>query len=111
MNGGSTNRSGPMAIRPIRDRARVGLAFLCRDDHRQVRPSFERHGERRHRQQRGDRRLAADSVGFLYSSAQHETSVTVNTAGAAESPTGASAISPMLELAGSGNLIAANFKI
>ena len=43
--------------------------------------------------------------------AQHETSVFVNTTGAAESLTGASAISPMLELAGSGNLTAANFKV
>jgi hypothetical protein len=55
--------------------------------------------------------LNADSVGFLYNSAQHETSVFVNTTGAAESLTGASAISPMLELAGSGNLTAANFKV
>jgi hypothetical protein len=50
-------------------------------------------------------------VGCLYSSAQHETSVFVNTTGAAESLTGASAISPMLELAGSGTLTAANFKV
>jgi hypothetical protein len=55
--------------------------------------------------------LNADSVGCLYSSAQHETSVFVNTTGAAESLTGASAISPMLELAGSGTLTAANFKV
>jgi D-aminopeptidase len=52
--------------------------------------------------------LNADSVGFLYNSAQHETSVFVNTTGAAES---LSAISPMLELAGSGTLTAANFKV
>jgi len=55
--------------------------------------------------------LNADSVGFLYNSAQHETSVFANTTGAAESVTGASAISPMLELAGPGNLTAANFKV
>jgi hypothetical protein len=55
--------------------------------------------------------LNADSVGFLYNSPQHETSVFVNTTGAAESLTGSSAISPMLELAGSGNLTAANFKV
>jgi hypothetical protein len=55
--------------------------------------------------------LNADSVGCLYSSAQHETSVFVNTTGAAESLTGASGISPMLELAGSGTLTAANFKV
>jgi hypothetical protein len=56
-------------------------------------------------------KLNADSVGWVYNSALHETSVFVNTTGAAESLTGVSAISPMLELAGSGNLTAANFKV
>jgi hypothetical protein len=55
--------------------------------------------------------LNADSVGFLYNSTQHETSVFVNTTSAAELLTGASAISPMLELAGSGTLTATNFKV
>ena len=55
--------------------------------------------------------LNADSVGFLYNSVLHETSVFVNTTGAAESLTGPSAISPMLELAGYGSLTAANFNL
>ena len=55
--------------------------------------------------------LNADSVGWVNYSALHETSVFVNTTGSAESLTGASAISPMLELAGSGTLTAANFDL